>query len=58
MWAFDIFTYYNPYQFLSYLKELQNGLEMDLKSSHQTGKTFHKSYNNDIQFALYFSYSF
>ena len=26
----------------------------DLKSSHQTGKTFHKSYKNDIQYPLFF----
>ena len=32
--------------------------KLDMKSSHQTGKTFHKSYNNDIQFPLCFSYSF
>ena len=33
-------------------------ISKDLKSSHQTGKTFHKSYNNDIQFPLCFSYLF
>ena len=32
-------------------------ISKDLKSSHQTGKTLHKSYNNDIQFTLCFSYS-
>ena len=30
----------------------------DLKSSHQTGQTFYKSYNNDIQFPLWFSWSY
>lgn len=29
-----------------------------LKSSHETGKMFHKSYSNNIQFPLWFSYSF
>ena len=29
------------------------GCNKDLKSSHQTGQTFHNSYNNDIQFSLF-----
>ena len=33
-------------------------ISKDLKSSHQTGQTFHKGYNNDVQFPLCFSYSF
>ena len=37
-------------------KKMVGGCEMcnskDLKSSHQTGQTFHKSCNNDIKFPL------
>ena len=29
-----------------------------LKGLHQAGQTFHKNYNYDMQFPLYFSYSF
>ena len=57
MGGLDLFC--NPYK---YHRKLVGGgggvISKDLKSSHQTAQIFHKSYNNDIQFPLCFSYSF